>query len=160
MLRITPLTSSAGVVQNRPVSGDTDARERRPTRAGFRLEGCPEREAASRPGSGSLGLKRSQAEQAQPVRMRLAGQQLARALTPALGMPAAQEAAVVQKEAQQLQVAAAEMAAQGEVLRSREFRFSTSELRRGVSAMVWLTAATRAWNLPPSCARSRFHPCQ
>ena len=73
------------------------------------------REAASLPGSSSLGLKRSQAEQGQPVRMTLAGHQLARALALALDASAAQEAAVVQEEAQQIQVRAAEMAAQGEV---------------------------------------------
>jgi hypothetical protein len=38
------------------------------------------------------------------VRMRLAGHQLARALALAFDMPAAQEAMVVQKEAQQLEV--------------------------------------------------------
>ena len=53
--------------------------------------------AASRPGSSSLGLKRSQAQQGQPVRMALAGHQLARAFALALGMPAAQEAPVVRK---------------------------------------------------------------
>jgi hypothetical protein len=47
--------------------------------------------------------------------MRLAGQQLARALALALGVPAAREAAVVQEEAQQVQVRAAEVPAQGEV---------------------------------------------
>src|SRR4051794_33786508 len=46
LLRDLVIDRPNGVVQNRPVSGDTDARERRPTRAGFRLEGCPEREAA------------------------------------------------------------------------------------------------------------------
>jgi hypothetical protein len=47
--------------------------------------------------------------------MRVAGQQLARALILALGMAAAQEAAVVEEEAQQLQVGATEVPAQGEV---------------------------------------------
>jgi len=78
-------------------------------------EGCSEREAASLPGSSALGLKRSQAQQGQPVRMALAGHQLARALALALGVPAAHEAAVVQEEAQQVQVRAAEVTAQGEV---------------------------------------------
>ena len=92
--------TNEGVVQNLPFSGDTARGKRRPARAGFRLEGCPEREAASLPGSGPPGLKRSQAEQGQPVRVALAGHQLARALALALLAPAAQEAAVVQEEAQ------------------------------------------------------------
>ena len=54
--------------------------------------------------SGPPGLKRSQAQQGEPVRMALAGHQLARALALALGVPAAQEAAVVQEEPQQVQV--------------------------------------------------------
>jgi len=62
------------------------------------------REAADLAGSSSLGLKRSQAQQGQPVRMAVASHQLARALALALGMPAAQEAAVVQEEPQQVQV--------------------------------------------------------
>jgi len=76
----------------------------RPVRAGFRLEGCPVLEAASLPGSSLLGLKRSQAQQGQPVRMALAGHQLPRALALALDMAAAHEAAVVQEEPQQVQV--------------------------------------------------------
>ena len=72
-------------------------------------------EAVSRPGLPSLGLKRSQAEQGQPVWMRLAGHQLAWALAIAFGTSATQEAAVVDEEAQQVQVGAAQMAAQGEV---------------------------------------------
>ena len=62
------------------------------------------REAAGLPRSSPLGLKRSQAEQGQPVRMALAGHQLPWALALALGAPAAQEAAVVQEEPQQVQV--------------------------------------------------------
>jgi len=45
--------------------------------------------------------------------MRLGGQQLVRAFALALGVPGAQETAVVQDEAQQIQVGAPEMAAQG-----------------------------------------------
>ncbi len=63
------------------------------------------------PSSSPLGLKRSQAQQGQPVRMAVAGHQLARAFALALGVPAAHEAAVVQKEAQQVQVRAAEVTA-------------------------------------------------
>jgi len=62
---------------------------RRPVRVGFRLEGCLVREAAGLPGSGSLGLKRSQAQQGEPMRMAVAGHQLPRALALALGTPAA-----------------------------------------------------------------------
>ena len=78
-------------------------------------QGSSEREVANLPGSCALGLKRFQAEQGQPVRMALTGHQLARALVLALGTPAAQDAAVVQEEAQQVQIRPAEMAAQGEV---------------------------------------------
>ena len=77
---------------------------RRPAEAGLRWEGCLVREAVSLPRSSLLGLKQSQAKQGQPVRMALARHQLSRALALALGMPAAQEAAVVQEEAQQVQV--------------------------------------------------------
>src|SRR5690349_17061775 len=102
------------MVQNLLESGDTGARKRRPVKAGFQLDRRSVGEAASLPGSGSLGLKRFQAEQGEPVRMGSAGHQLARALALAPGM-AAQEAAMVQKEAQQLEVGTAEVPAQGEV---------------------------------------------
>jgi hypothetical protein len=52
------------------------------------------------------------------------------------------------------------MAAQVKWARSRALRFSTSALLRGVPTMAWLTAANRAWNVPPTCARSRLRPCQ
>ena len=45
-------------------------------------------------------------------------------------------------------------------LRSRELRFSTSELLRGVCVMAWLIASKSAWSLHPVFARSRFQPCQ
>ena len=67
-------------------------RSRRSMRVGFWWEGCPVREAASLPRSSPLGLKRSQAQQGQPVRMTLTRHQLPRALAPALGTLAAQEA--------------------------------------------------------------------
>jgi hypothetical protein len=79
-------------------------KERRPVRAGFRQAMCPVWEAASLPRSSPLGLKRSQAQQGEPVWMALAGHQLPRAFALALGVPAAQEAAVVQEEPQQVQV--------------------------------------------------------
>src|SRR3954451_17729143 len=84
---------------------------RRPVWAGCRRSMCPVREAAGLPRSSPLGLKQSQAEQGEPVRMAPAGHQLRRALALPLGVPAAQEAAVVQEKAQQVQVRAAEMAA-------------------------------------------------
>jgi len=76
----------------------------RPVRVGLRLERGWLREAVSLPGSSSLGLKRSQAQQGEPMRMALAGHQLSRAFAVAFGTSAAQEAAVVQEEPQQIQV--------------------------------------------------------
>ncbi len=78
--------------------------KRRPVKARFQLEQRPIGRLRASPWSSPLGLKRSQAQQGQPVRMVLASHQLARALALALGMAAAQEAAVVQKEPQQVQV--------------------------------------------------------
>lgn len=49
------------------------------------------------------------------------------------------------------------MAAQGEKVRSRKLKFSTSALLRGVSAMARLAATNKASNLCPICAGSRFH---
>ena len=98
----SPIT---GVVQNPPFFGLHKAHgNSRPVRVGFRLEGCPVREAFRLSGSSSLGLKRSQAEQGQPVRMALAGHQLPWAFALALGTAAAHEAPMVQEEAQQIQV--------------------------------------------------------
>jgi len=59
----------------------------RPVRVGFRLERGWLREAVSLPGSSSPGLKRSQAQQGEPVRMALAGHQLSRAFAMAFGTP-------------------------------------------------------------------------
>ena len=72
--------------------------------AGFRWEGYVVREAASRPGSSSLGLQRSQAQQGEPVRMALAGHQFPGAFALALGVLAAHEAPVVQEKPKQVQV--------------------------------------------------------
>jgi len=77
----------------------------------FGLEGCSVREAASLPGSSSLGLKRSQAQQGEPMRMVLADHQLPWALAVALGASATHEAAMVQEEPQQIQVRVAQVAA-------------------------------------------------
>ncbi len=71
------------------------------------------REAVSLPGSNALGLKRSQVQQDQPVRMPLAGHQFPRAFAVALGTPAAQEAAVVQEEPQQVEIRAADVVQRG-----------------------------------------------
>ncbi len=67
----------------------------RPVRVGFRLEGCPVREAVRLSGSSSLGLKRPQAQQSEPMQMALARHQLPRAFALALGTPAAHEAPMV-----------------------------------------------------------------
>src|SRR3954467_9522246 len=65
--------------------------------AGSWLAGsCCAVEAASLPGSSPLVLKRSEAEQGEPVRMAFAGHQFPRALADALGKPAAHEAPMVQ----------------------------------------------------------------
>ena len=77
---------------------------RRPVRVGFRLEGCLVWEAASLSRSSSLGLKRSQAQQGEPVRMALAGHQLPWAPALALRTPAAHEASVVQEKPQQVEI--------------------------------------------------------
>src|SRR4051794_29198564 len=80
---------NGGVVQNRPVLGHTGAR-RAPACAGrMPTFDVPVREAPASPASSPPGLKRSQAEQGEPVRMALAGHQLPRALALALGVPAA-----------------------------------------------------------------------
>jgi len=65
---------------------------------GFWLDRCPVREAASLPRSSSLGLKRSQAQQGEPMRMARACHQFPWALGIAFGTSAAQEAAMVQEE--------------------------------------------------------------
>src|SRR5437867_10147139 len=56
------------------------------------------------------------AEHFQPVRMGLAGQQLGRTVIDAVGMLAAQEPAVVEKELQQREVVGAELSAEEEVV--------------------------------------------
>ena len=71
---------------------------RRPVRVGVRLEGCSVREAAGRPGSSSPGLKRSQAQQGEPVRMARACHQFPWALALAFSTPAAHKTPVVQEE--------------------------------------------------------------
>src|SRR3954447_1330335 len=78
--------------------------KRRPVRAGLLSERCPVWEAARLPVVKPAGAEGSQAQQGEPVWMALAGHQLPRALALALGVPAAQEAAVVQEEPQQVQV--------------------------------------------------------
>ena len=84
-------------------------------RVGFRFQGYPVREAASLPGSCSLGLKRSQAQQGEPMRMARACHQFSWALAIAFGTSAAQETAMVQEEPQQIEIRTAQVAAQREV---------------------------------------------
>src|SRR4051794_40078362 len=76
---------------------------------------CCAVEAVSLPGSSLLVLKRSEAQQGEPIGMAFAGHQFPRALTDALGEPAAHEAPMVEEEPQQIQIGAAQMATQGEV---------------------------------------------
>jgi hypothetical protein len=105
-VRVALQNQRDGVVQNRPVLGHTGARRapacegRMSTTFDVPCAGGGQPPTVSSP----LGLKRSQAQQGEPVRMALAGHQLPRALALALGVPAAQEAAVVQEEPQQVQV--------------------------------------------------------
>ena len=57
-------------------------------------------EAVSLPGSGAPVLKRSEAQQSEPVRMGFAGHQLPWAFAGAFGHPAAHEATMVQEKLQ------------------------------------------------------------
>src|SRR5690349_575545 len=66
-------------------------------------------------GSNPLVLKWSETEQGEPMRMAFAGHQFPRALADALGKPAAHETPMIEEEAQQIQIGAAQMATQGEV---------------------------------------------
>src|SRR4051794_5904562 len=70
----------------------------RPARAGFGYESYLVPKAGNLSRSGLLGLKRSQAQHRQPMRMPLAGHHFARAFALALRTSTAQEAAMVQKE--------------------------------------------------------------
>jgi hypothetical protein len=71
--------------------------------------------AAGLPRSNPLVLKWSETEQGKPMRMAFAGHQFPRALADALGKPAAHETPMIEEEAQQIQIGAAQMATQGEV---------------------------------------------
>ena len=66
--------------------------------------------------SGSLWLKRSQPNEREPMEMVSTGHQLGRTFTDSLQDPAAHKAAVIQEELQKVQVRAAELAAQREVV--------------------------------------------
>ena len=103
------------MVQFLPILGYTSARK--PPASGGRISvgttSCSG--GASFPGSGSLRLKRSQAEQGEPVRMALAGHQFPRAFAITLGTSATHETPMVQEELQQAQIRTAQMAAQSEV---------------------------------------------
>src|SRR3954447_9652564 len=70
----------------------------RPARAGFGYESYLVPKAGNLSRSGLFGLKRSQAQHRQPMRMPLAGHHFARAFALALRTSTAQEAAMVQKE--------------------------------------------------------------
>src|ERR1700712_4229270 len=73
-------------------------------------------EAVSLPGSGAPVLKRSEAQQSEPVRMGFAGHQLPWAFANALGKLTAHVAPMVKEESQQIQVWIAQVAAQREVV--------------------------------------------
>jgi hypothetical protein len=132
---LRPPHRAEGVVQNRLFLGDklacgsSRALQAGPWSAGLLCRG----EAASLPGSGVLVLKRSEAEQGEPVRMAFAGHQFPRALADALGKPAAHEAPMVQEEPQQIQIRAAQMATQGEVV-NPSYGFLTGSKQRSALA--------------------------
>ena len=77
----------------------------------FQCSGGDSRRRHASDYSGSLWLKRAQAEEREPVGMVLAGHQLGRTFTDPLRDPAAQEAAMVQEKPQQVKVRATELAA-------------------------------------------------
>ena len=69
----------------------------RPLRVGSRLVGLCAVEAVSLPGSGLLVLKRSEAQQGEPVRMAFAGHQFSWALANAFGKLAAYVAPMIEE---------------------------------------------------------------
>jgi hypothetical protein len=115
-------------------------------------------ETVSLPGSSPLVLKRSQTEEGEPVRMGFAGQQFPRALADALRLRMKRR--WFRTNRSRSRYGLPKWRRRVKQVRSRELRFSTSELLRGVRVMAWLTASKTAWNLPPISARSRFQPCQ
>ena len=74
------------------------------------------------------------------------GHQLRGTFASALRDPAAQKAAVVQEELQQVQVRAAELATQRAVVVQPRVQVFDIALERGVCAMACATASTTAWN--------------
>jgi hypothetical protein len=88
-----------------------------PLRVGLGRCGCFVRwRPISLSGSGVLVLQRSEAQQSEPMRVAFAGHQFSRALADALGQLAAHIAPMVEEEPQQIQVQAAQVAAQCEVV--------------------------------------------
>jgi len=90
------MAACCGVVQNQPILGYTDVQKRPACKSEISVRRWSLQEACnSLPGSSSPGLKRSQAQQRQPMRMILAGHHFAGGFTLALSTLAAHEAAMV-----------------------------------------------------------------
>jgi hypothetical protein len=104
------------VVQKRPILGNTDERIRAAREGGGDVSRANQVKRIERLGSALTELQFAEAEQREPVRVRLTGHQLAWALALTFDAAAAREAAMVQEEAQQIQVWRAQMAAQREVV--------------------------------------------
>ena len=71
-------------------------------------------------------------------------------LAGSFGDPAAHEGAMIEEELQQAEVRLSQLMAQEKVVRSRELKFSTSELARGIACIAAMTASKTRTNLPPS----------
>ena len=105
-----------GVVQKDQFLGNTGERITATRTMEFQCSGSDSKRRCASGCSGSLWLNRAQAEERESVRMLLASHQLGRTFIDSLRDPAAQEAAMVQEELQQVEVRAAELAAQREVV--------------------------------------------
>jgi hypothetical protein len=100
-----PYPEAEGVVHFWPFWGNKrTGKNGRPLGSDLGQWGCCAGEAVSLPGSGALVLKRSEAQQGEPMRVAFAGHQFPRAFADALGKLAAHEAPMVEEEAQQIQL--------------------------------------------------------
>ena len=98
-VRIRLKPAEMGVVQNQPIWGYRDVQKLPACKSWILVGRWSLQEACSSlRGSEALRLKRSQAQQRQPMRMALAGHQLLRAFAGALGTATAHEAPMVQEE--------------------------------------------------------------
>ncbi|MCX7114181.1 MAG: hypothetical protein NTX45_29750 [Proteobacteria bacterium] len=100
-----------GMVQKWPIWGTGTANPAPPNGKGTGLSGEAEVLGWNRRAVESL-----KAEQFQPMRMLLPGHEFRRAFAHALGVLASCEGAVIQEEAQQIQIPLAQMAAEEEVI--------------------------------------------